>query len=114
MKGSAQRFRALLDHPRETQERVLLEVLSRNAHCEYGRRFGFGSMSSSSDFCTTVPIVSAEEWQHGVERMADGEPGILVSDPVLALEPTGGSSGGTKLVLYTAASLEAFRRALLP
>jgi len=39
---------------------------------------------------------------------------VLVSDPVVAFEETGGSSGGSKLVPYTDAALDGFRRALMP
>ena len=114
MKGSALRFRGLLEQPRAIQERVLLEILSRNARCEYGQRFDFSSITSSADFRARVPIVSAEELQQDVARMVNGEPQVLVSDRIVAFEPTGGSSGGAKLVPYTEASLEAFRHALLP
>jgi len=114
MKGSADRFRTLLDRPRAVQEAVLLDILSRNARCEYGRRFDFASIGSSAELRRRLPIVSTEEWQQDVRRMVDGEPEVLLSDRVVAFEPTGGSSGGEKLVPYTDASLEAFRRALVP
>jgi len=114
MKGTAQRFRTLLDQPQAIQESVLLEVLSRHARCEYGRRFDFASITSSFDFRTRLPIVSAEELQPDVERMVNGEPQVLLSERIVTFEPTGGTSAGAKLVPYTAASLEAYRRALLP
>jgi hypothetical protein len=114
MKGSARRFRALLDDPRAVQEAVLLDVLSCNARCEYGRRYDFASITSSSDFRRRLPVVSAEEWQQGVQRMVNGEPEVLLCGHLVAFEPTGGSSGGAKLVPYTDASLEAFRCALVP
>jgi len=114
MKGSALRLRSLLDRPREIQERTLLDILSRNSCCEYGQRFNFASIASSSDFRDRLPIVSTEELQHGLQRMFRGEPQVLLSEPIVAFEPTGGSSGGEKLVPYTEASLKAFQSALLP
>ncbi len=114
MKGSAQHFRSLLGRPRAIQESVLLEILSRNARCEYGQRFDFASIRCSSDFRERLPILSTEELQQGVERMMNGEPQVLLSERIVNFEPTGGSSGGAKLIPYTEASLQAFRRALLP
>lgn len=45
--------------------------------------------------------------------MAAGEPDILVPGRPLGFEETGGSRAGPKLIAYTGALLEAFRRALL-
>jgi hypothetical protein len=113
-RGAARRFGELLDRPRVTQELVLADVLSRNARCEYGRRYDFASIASSSEFRRRLPIVTADDLQPGIERMVAGEGNVLLSDDVAAFEPTGGSSDGERLVPYTEASLEAFRRALLP
>jgi hypothetical protein len=44
--------------------------------------------------------------------MASGEPDVLLSGPVRAIEETGGSSGGHKLIPCTDRSLEAFRRGI--
>jgi hypothetical protein len=44
--------------------------------------------------------------------MADGESGVLVGGPVVSFEETSGSTGGPKLIPYTASGLDAFRRAL--
>ena len=49
-----------------------------------------------------------------IERIANGEPAVLTSAPVLAFEETGGSSGGRKRIPYTAQGLQAFQRGLLP
>ena len=39
--------------------------------------------------------------------MARGEAGVLTAEPVRAWEETGGSSGGAKLVPYTANAIQA-------
>lgn len=49
-----------------------------------------------------------------IERIANGEAGVLTSAPVLAFEETGGSSGGRKRIPYTTQGLQAFQRGLLP
>jgi GH3 auxin-responsive promoter len=112
--GRARRFRDLLADARAAQEQVLSRVLARNRHCEYGRRHGFDRIGSTADFARRVPIVTYEELRADIERMSTGEPGVLVADPVLMFEETGGSAGGRKLIPYTAASLDAFRAGLLP
>ena len=61
-----------------------------------------------------MPIVDYEALQRDVDRMAAGQAGVLVSAPVVAFDETGGSTRGPKLIPHTAASLAAFRSALLP
>ena len=59
-------------------------------------------------------MTAYEDVRDAIARMAHGQRGVLTSDIIVALEETGGSSGGRKLVPYTAAALDAFRHALLP
>lgn len=61
-----------------------------------------------------MPVVDYEALRQDIERMAAGQPGVLVAAPVVAFEETGGSTQGPRLIPYTAASLAAFRAALLP
>lgn len=61
-----------------------------------------------------MPIASYDDLRPAIERMAAGEPEVLVSERVIAFEETGGSTGGAKLIPCGEESLAAFRRALLP
>jgi hypothetical protein len=108
--GEAQRFRALLEDPRAVQARVLDAILDANRDCEYGRRYGF----DAAGYRRRVPLVRYEDLVPSIERMAAGEGGVLTAAPVVAFEETGGTSGSRKLVPYTQAALEGFRRGLLP
>jgi hypothetical protein len=114
LRGRARAFRDLLDDPGAAQVRQLRTVLERNAGCEYARRFDFAGIAGYPEYRRRVPVVSPDELRPWVDRMARGEPGVLLDAPLVAFEETGGSSGGAKLVPYSEASLEAFRRALLP
>jgi len=112
--GYAKYFRTLIERPLLAQDAQLRDILARNAQCEYGRHYGFASISSYAEFCERVPIVAYDDLRNSIERMANGEQSVLVQEPVIAFEETGGSSGGRKLVPYTAASLQSFQRGLLP
>lgn len=107
-------FRSALRGPETVQARVLRRILARNADCEIGRRFGFADIEGEEDFRRRVPVLAYDDLRPSIERMAHGEAGVLTSEPVLAWEETGGSSGGAKLVPYTASGLDAFRAGLLP
>src|SRR5687768_2909609 len=96
--GSALRFRGLFEDVRAVQQRQLREILARNKDCEYGRHHDFATIAGYAAFDARLPVVDYDGLRPHIERMADGAEGVLVSDPVVAFEPTGGSTGGSKLV----------------
>jgi hypothetical protein len=112
IRGRAAAFRAGLWDAALTQESLLVDLLRRHSGCEYGRRHGFDSIASAAQFAERVPIARYEDLRAGIERMADGEPDVMLSGPVRAFEETGGSSGGHKLIPCTDRSLDAFRRGI--
>jgi hypothetical protein len=112
--GQAARFRTALAETRAVQARRLQAILARHQHCEYGRRHGFASIADPAAYAQRVPVVDYDALRGSIERMAAGARDVLVATPVIAFEETGGSSGGAKLVPYTAAALASFQRGLLP
>ena len=69
---------------------------------------------SIDEFRARVPIRSYESFAHGSIAWRPAKLGVLTREPVIAFEETGGSTSGRKLIPYTAASLAAFRAAVLP
>jgi hypothetical protein len=110
--GESKRFRRLLSQAQTVQERRLQSLLERNAHTQYGRRFGFAEIRCSAEYRARVPETTYADLQPYIERMLDGTPGVLVDDAVVAFEETSGSTGACKYIPYTEAGLDAFRRAL--
>lgn len=109
-----ERFRSALQEPARVQSRVLRAILRRNADCEFGRRFGFAGIVGPAQFAARVPVSTYDDLQPAIERMAHGDPAVLTAEAVCAWEVTGGSSGGAKLVPYTASGLDEFRAGLQP
>jgi hypothetical protein len=94
------------------QEALLLRLLRRNAETVYGRRHGFDSIRSASEYQRRVPLTTYDDYRDAVRRMAVGEQRVLTRDPVLLWEPTSGSTAATKLVPYTASLKAEFQRAV--
>jgi hypothetical protein len=97
-----------------TQERLLLRLLKRNAGTEYGRRYGLSGIRSVAEFQARVPLSSYEDYREAIERIGQGQRGVLTRDPVQLLEPTGGSTAATKHIPYTASLKAEFQRAIAP
>lgn len=112
--GPATALENALRDPVTQQSELLAGILSANAQSAFGRAHGFARNRSIEEYRSAVPISSHAAYAPQIDRMADGEQGILTSAPVIAFEETGGSAQGAKLIPYTAASLAAFRAAVLP
>ena len=100
--------------PKAAQLDLLKAILRANQDCEFGRTHGFDSINDFDGFRSRVPIRRYAEMLPWIDRIAHGELCVLSNDPVIAFEETGGSTGGRKLIPYTAAALRAFRAAVLP
>ena len=110
----ARRLRRAFDDPERAQTRLLLGTLRRNAETEAGRRHGFAEVHSLRQFQDRVPLVTYDDLADDVERIRAGARGVLTAEPARLLEPTGGTSGGTKLVPFTATLQRQIRRAVGP
>jgi hypothetical protein len=84
------------------------ELLARNAQTAYLRRYG--SPRTLSD----LPVVSYDDLAPWIERICAGEPDVLFAGRPVAYERTSGSSGGAKLIPYSAEGLLDIQRAVTP
>ena len=109
---AARAFHAALADPERAQAQRLREILSANAETAYGRAHGFGDVRGLAEFQDRVPVASWDDVAPWVDRIAAGEGNVLTAEPVRLLEPTGGSSGGTKLVPFTASLQREVRSAV--
>lgn len=97
---------------RQQQEELLQSTLRDNADSGYGQEHRFAAIKSREDFQKHVPICDYENLKPKIDEIASGGLGVLTSEPVLMLEPTGGSSGGSRMIPYTATLRRQFQRAI--
>ncbi len=112
--ASWERFRRALVAPEYTQLRQLRGLLTRDANCAYGRRHGFRDLRTYAEFARRVPIVTCDDLLPWIERIKRGEQNVLCSDRVTHLVPTGGSTGGRKLIPFTRGLQAQFDAAVAP
>ena len=77
-------------------------MIVRDASSAFGRAHRFDSVCGYEQFRERVLIVDYDALEPWVHRIMQGERGVLTTEPVTRLVPTGGSSGGRKLIPYTA------------
>lgn len=103
--------RALRD-PEAAQERWLMRRIRADQTCEFGRAHDFAGIRNRHDFVKKVPLRDWDGHAGWIERIRQGEQGILTSGCVGHLAPTSGSSGARKLIPFNAALHHAFATAV--
>ncbi len=106
------RFRNSLKEVAKQQASLLMAIVRRNRQTEFGRRHGFASIASVAGFQHAVSLGGYETHRASIQRAASACPGLLTAEPVRLFEPTGGSSGGTKLIPYTRSLQREFGRGI--
>jgi hypothetical protein len=110
--GEARLFAGMTRRVAAAQAQLLTSILHRNRETEFGRRYAFGRLSGPRDFQDRVPLTTYDDYAGAIERIAAGAANVLTRDRVLLLEPTSGSTGGEKLIPYTATLRRQFQRAV--
>ena len=108
----ARAFARACANVRGAQEALLLGIVRQNAGTDYGRRHGFASIRTWDDYRACVPLVAYDALRSDLARIASGAHGVLTAEPVRLLEPTSGTSAGSKLVPYTDGLRREVRRGL--
>jgi hypothetical protein len=108
------RYRKSLKHGEAVQLELLQSILSRNADTVFGRHYGFAGIRSPQEYQAAVPLGDYGDFEPYIARIAAGEEKVLTKEPVLLLEPTGGSSFASKLIPYTEGLREQFQKGLAP
>ncbi|KAL6975341.1 hypothetical protein U1Q18_024136 [Sarracenia purpurea var. burkii] len=95
----------------EVQNRVLSEILSRNAGVEYLQRHG--RVAGRETFKKLIPVIKYEDIQPEITRIANGDKSpILCSQPISEFLTSSGTSGGERKLMPTTEE-ELGRRSLL-
>ncbi|KAG0550629.1 hypothetical protein BDA96_01G354600 [Sorghum bicolor] len=84
------------------QERVLAEILARNAGTEYLARCGLAGATGRDAFRARVPVVTYEDLQPDIQRIANGDRSpILSAHPISEFLTSSGTSAGERKLMPT-------------
>lgn len=108
------RFARALRRPAAAQRAILERILRANSATAFGVAHGFASIRGGAAFSRRVPLRDHDAMQPWLARVIGGERDVLTGERVRFVEPTGGSSGPSKLVPYTASLLGEFSAATMP
>ncbi|XVE82870.1 hypothetical protein DITRI_Ditri16bG0040300 [Diplodiscus trichospermus] len=84
------------------QERVLGEILGRNAKTEYLKRFQLNGATDRETFKSKIPVVAYEDLQPDIQRIANGDQSpILSAHPISEFLTSSGTSAGERKLMPT-------------
>jgi hypothetical protein len=94
----------------DTQARLLQRTLRANRDTAFGTIHRFAQIADPRAYTERVPLGHYEDFAESIRRIGSSEAGLLTSEPVRLLEPTSGTTGGEKLIPYTAGLRRQFQR----
>jgi hypothetical protein len=98
---SLRHFNALCRTPVQAQDRLLRQILETNADTEFGRRHGFGGITSFQQFQERVPISTYEDLEPYITEEMNGRPNQLTKEPPVLFTTTSGTTGNRKYIPMT-------------
>ncbi|HEY9786153.1 MAG TPA: GH3 auxin-responsive promoter family protein [Candidatus Obscuribacterales bacterium] len=104
-------FQATAAQPFAGQDRLLIDIVSRNKDSLYGKDHRFASIKTFSDFQSAVPVNDYDSLKPYIMRSCDGEKNILTCEDPFMFATTSGTTGDRKFIPVTRAFIREFRRA---
>jgi hypothetical protein len=98
---SAKRFEAATREPQRVQLEKLRALMAKNADTEYGKRYGFRSISNFEDYARQVPVVTYEDIKADMERVTEGASNVFTAEDPVMFAQTSGTTGDPKFVPVT-------------
>lgn len=96
---------------KNTQLGLLRKIINENENTLYGQVNEFSNKALLQNF-KNLPLTDYKDYEEYIHDIQKGNNRVLTKDKVLLLEPTGGSSKGTKLIPYTRSLQKQFGKAI--
>ncbi|WP_165495334.1 GH3 family domain-containing protein [Actinomadura roseirufa] len=100
------RLREALADPEAVQSAVLAAALGANRDSAFGRAHGFAKLRSVDDFRAAVPIRAHEEFAPWLDRVINGETGVLSTEDPIVYFSSSGTTGVEKRIPVTVSYLK--------
>jgi len=98
---AVKRFATICGDPAQAQDRLLHQILGANADTEFGRRHGFGDITTFEQFQQRVPIAGYEDLEPYIDAAMHGQPRQLTNEPPVLFTTTSGTTGARKYIPMT-------------
>lgn len=97
------RLKASIKDSKKFQQKILENILHKNASSQFGKEHHFDSIESIQDFQKSVPIRDYEGHRPYINKLIDGETSVLTVDSPMMFNVTSGTTSEPKLIPLTKA-----------
>ncbi len=94
MKKRMHQIELFIQYPQEVQHEWFIKLLDTAKNTEWGKKYGYASISSEAEYKMRVPIQEYEDIKPYVERLRKGEVDILWPGEIRWFAKSSGTSGG--------------------
>lgn len=107
----ARLFEAATQQPRELQDELLNQIITKQRATQFGRDHRFDEIHTLADFRRNLPVSTYDDYEPYIARMRQGQLDALVSDPLLHMfAMSSGTTATRKYIPVTPQYLAAYRR----
>lgn len=94
-------------YPFEVQNEVFKKLISTARDTEWGKKYGYSSINTLSDFQNRVPVSSYEDLKPMIDRLRSGEQNILWNEDITWFAKSSGTTAGkSKFIPVSPSALE--------
>lgn len=90
----------------DIQIRLLMELLRKNCHTDYGRRYQFERIATVREYQDRVPVSAYNDYEAYIARIIDGEQQVLSRAPAIYFCLSSGTMGAPKYLPLTEAEMD--------
>lgn len=96
--------------PQKVQQNILRDILKKNAHTTFGKRYNFNAIKDYTAFATTVPIQDYESLRPYLEEQEKNKIHALVNATIIMYAYTSGTTGKAKQVPILKKTLKKYKK----
>ncbi|HEY5557026.1 GH3 auxin-responsive promoter family protein [Acetobacterium sp.] len=86
----------------------MLDLITKNASTEYGKKYHFDEITTIEEYKKNVPFSIYDDYASYIERMIEGEKGLITNDPIIHYALTSGSVDNPKKIPVSADTVKLY------
>src|SRR5690554_1877979 len=107
LKKRIHQIELFLKYPNDVQNELLLNLIQRSKHTEFGKKYGFSSVLTYQQFADRVPVATYEDMESMIERSRRGENNIFWGEPIKWFAKSSGTTNAkSKFIPVSTDALE--------
>ncbi len=101
-------------NPINEQLNIMKRIINSNKNTLFGKNHYFKKIKNYNDFKKQIPLTNYNYYENYIKKIINGENHIITNGKIDILEPTSGTTKGTKLIPYSKSLQNDFQKGIYP